>query len=326
MLINYLFIVLSSFLAGVVFVFLLRKFSLKYKILVPQGIPLIGGIAMGLSFIIACLVGFSPYGSLSQGAKGIIIASFIMLVFGVIDDWGELSILAKFLVQIIATALLIFFGIRTQIVQIGILANIIITFIWVLGITNAFNHLDVLDGLCSGTAIIVSLTFFAISLLNGDIKNVILALALSGAIFSFFIYNLPPAKVYMGNSGSHFLGFTLAAIALFISYAPLERKIALLTPLLILGLPIFDTGFLIFMRIRQGRSALKKSNDHLALRFLKLGFSKNKTLLSMLIIALFFSFCAIVISQISNFFGVVIIAFVLLVSLVLTNKMARVSI
>jgi UDP-GlcNAc:undecaprenyl-phosphate GlcNAc-1-phosphate transferase len=266
------------------------------------------------------------YRSLLQEIKGIIIASFIMLVFGIIDDWRELSILAKFLVQIIATTLMIAFGVRTQIAYIGNLANIIITFIWVLGISNAFNHLDVIDGLASGTAIIVSCAFFIISFLGGDIKNVILVLALSGAIFSFFIYNLPPAKIYMGNSGSHFLGFVLAAIALAISYAPLERKVALLSPLLILGFPIFDTVFLILMRLKQGRSVFKKSNDHLALRFLKMGYSKVKTLKAMLSLCLFFCLCGIVVSQVSNQWGITTIAFVVLVIFVLTKKMGKIQI
>jgi UDP-GlcNAc:undecaprenyl-phosphate/decaprenyl-phosphate GlcNAc-1-phosphate transferase len=326
MLINCFLIFFSSFVAGMILVFLFKKIALRYKILTPQGIPLVGGIAMGLSFLFACLVWFLLYRSLLQETKGIIIASFIMLVFGIIDDWRELSILVKFLVQIIATTLMIAFGIRTQIVYIGNLANIIITFIWVLGISNAFNHLDVIDGLASGTAIIVSCAFFIVSFLGGDIKNAILALALSGAIFSFFIYNLPPAKIYMGNSGSHFLGFVLAAIALAISYAPLERKVALLSPLLILGFPIFDTIFLILMRLKQGKLVFKKSNDHLALRFLKMGYSKVKTLKAMLSLCLFFSLCGILVSQVSNQWGITIIAFVVLVIFVLTKKMGKVQI
>jgi UDP-GlcNAc:undecaprenyl-phosphate GlcNAc-1-phosphate transferase len=310
-----------------ILVFLFRKIALRYKILTPQGIPLVGGIAMGLSFLfVACLVWFSLYRSLLQETKGIIIASLIMLVFGIIDDWRELSILAKFLVQIIATTLMIAFGIRTQIVYIGNLANIIITFIWVLGVSNAFNHLDVIDGVAGGTALIISLAFFIISFLGGDIKNAILALALSGAIFSFFIYNFPPAKIYMGNSGSHFLGFALAAIALAISYAPLERKVALLSPLFILGLPIYDTAFLIWARVIKKKLPFKKSNDHLALRFLILGYSKKKTLLTMLTLCLFFSICGILISQLSNLFGIIIIVCAVLVSFVLTNRMNKVQV
>lgn len=324
--INYLLIVLIGFLAGILFVFLLKKLALKYKLLISQGIPLVGGMGMWLSFILVCLFGFSLYGSLSKEAIGIIISSVIMLVFGIIDDWRELSILAKFLVQIIAISFLIFFGIRTRIVYIGDLLNIIITFIWVIGITNAFNHLDVIDGLASGTAIIISFTFFIISLLNGDIKSAVLSLSLAVTSFSFLIYNLPPARVYMGNSGSHFLGFVLAAIALIISYAPLERKVALISPLLILGLPIFDTAFLILMRVGKKRLPFKKSNDHLHLRFLALGYSKKKTLLAMLVWCLFFCLCGVTVSQFSNSWGIVIVVIVVLASLILAKKMSRVTI
>ncbi|GAH05852.1 unnamed protein product, partial [marine sediment metagenome] len=120
------------------------------------------------------------------------------------------------------------------------------TFLWIIGITNAFNHLDILDGLAGGIAVISSAAFFLIALSNANLGVAIPALVLVAVTLSFLRYNLSAAKVYMGNSGSHFLGFTLAAIALGISYAPLERKIALLSPLLILGFPIFDTAFLTF--------------------------------------------------------------------------------
>lgn len=323
---NYFSIIISGFLAGILLIFLLRKIALKYKVLMPQGIPLIGGVAMGLSFIFACLASFLVYKSLTQEVKGIIIASFTMLMFGVIDDWRELSIPAKFLIQIVATALLILFGVKTQIVYIGNLANIIITFIWILGISNAFNHLDVVDGLSAGIAIIASLAFFTVSLLSRDMQNAILALALSGTILSFLIYNFPPAKIYMGNSGSHFLGFVLAAIALTISYAPLERKIALLSPLLILGFPIFDTAFLTLMRIKQGKSVFKKSNDHFVLRVLKKGYSKRKTLLFMLSLGLVFSLSGILLSRVSNLWGIVIIFLVGFLSLGLTKKTSKVAV
>src|SRR3989338_3074225 len=108
---------------------------------------------------------------------------------------GELSIWAKLLVQIIATTALVFFGVKTKIVFFGTFLNLAITYIWVLAITNAFNHLDIMDGLAAGTAIIVSFAFFIISLLNKDMKSAILSLTLTGAAAGFFIYNLPPAKI-----------------------------------------------------------------------------------------------------------------------------------
>ncbi len=291
-----------------------------------------GGIAMGIPFIILYLwvhsLGFFyiPRSILSWQVFGIIISSLIMLVFGVVDDWKELSITTKFLTQIIATSLLIFYGIKTQIIFFSNFLNIIVTFIWIIGITNAFNHLDVMDGLAGGTALMVGFAFWTISILTGQMQTAVLSLILSGVVLGFLIYNFPPAKVYMGNCGSHFLGFVLAAIALLISYAPLERKIALLSPILILGLPIFDTAFLILIRIAKGKSAFKKSEDHLALRFLKIGHSKNKALLFMLSLALLFSVCGILLTQVSNALGLAIVVFVLSVNLVLTTKMSRVKV
>jgi len=289
----------------------------------PLGIPLIGGIAIGLSFVLASTLSLSLYRGFSKEIIGIIIASFMMLIFGVIDDLRELSISAKFLVQIIATSLLILFGIKTQIVYIGDLANIIITFIWVLGIANAINHLDVVDAVAAGTAMFAGLAFFVISLFNGDIKTAILSVALVAATISFLIYNFPPAKIYMGNAGSHFLGFVLAAIALVISYAPLERKVALLSPIVILGLPIFDTAFLILMRTIKKSLPFKKSNDHLALIFLALGYSKKKTLLTMVSLCLVFSVSGVLLSQVSNLLGIGIIVVLVLMSLVLTIRMGK---
>ncbi|MFA5411260.1 MAG: MraY family glycosyltransferase [Candidatus Omnitrophota bacterium] len=326
MLINYLFILLIGFLTGSFFVFLLRKAALKYNLLISQGMPLVGGTAMWLSFVIASLAGFSFSGRLTGEAAAIIISSLLMLIFGIIDDWRELSILAKFLAQIIAASFLIFFGVRTRIVYIGDPLNIIITFIWIIGITNAFNHLDIIDGLASLAAIIISSGFFIIALLNKDINSAILSLALIAAGSGFLIYNFPPAKAYMGNSGSHFLGFVLATVALLISYAPMERKIALLSPILILGLPIFDTAFLVLIRLGKKRLPFKKSNDHLILRFLALGYSKKKALFAMLGLCLFFSLCGIMLSQVSNLFGGLIVISAILVSLCITFYMGRVSI
>jgi len=326
MLIKYLFIVLVSFLCGIIAISLLFRLAKREKLLTPKGVPLIGGIAIGLSFFIASILGLFIHLGLSSQVLGILMASAIMLIFGVIDDLRELTIAYKFLAQIIATSLLIIFGVKTQIVYLGNFINVLITFIWVLAITNAFNHLDVMDGLAAGTAVIVGLAFLVISLLHGDIGTAILSLALSSAIIGFLIYNLPPAKVYMGNSGSHFLGLILAAIALVISYAPLERKIALLSPILILGLPIFDTAFLIFARLNKSKLPFKKSNDHIALRLLKIGFSKSRALLAMLLLCLFFSLSGVLLGRVCNSLGIIIIVVVILISLIISYRIRKVPI
>lgn len=326
MLTNYLLLFLNGFFLGLIFIILLKKFTAARKLLILRGIPLVGGLAIGLSFVLASLFAFSLYGGLSKEAMGIIIAALIILAFGIIDDFRELSISAKFAVQIIAAILLILFGARTHIIYIGNPLNIIITLLWILGITNAFNHLDVMDGLAGSAAAISALAFSALAILSGDLKIIILALTLTGAICSFLFFNFPPAKIYMGNSGSHLVGFILAAIALIISYATMERKIALLSPILILGLPIFDTAFLIFMRLLKARSIVKKSNDHLALRFLKKGHSKNKTLFFMLGFGLLSAACGIILTRLSNFSGLLILVLVALAGLWLAKNMSKVAI
>ncbi|MFH1678057.1 MAG: MraY family glycosyltransferase [Candidatus Omnitrophota bacterium] len=326
MLINYFIIVLFGVLSGMFFISVLRKFTLSHKILIPHGIPLIGGVGMGISFVLAALFGLLFFRGFSREGIGIIVSASIMLIFGLVDDFKRLSVMNKFFIQIIAITFLIFFGVRTQIVYIGDLANLVITFVWILAITNAFNLLDIADGLSAGCGIIASSAFFVVSLLNGDMVTAILSLALAAATLSCFIYNLPPARVYMGNTGSHFLGFSLAAIALAISYAPLGRKVALISPLLILGFPIFDTAFLILMRVSKGRPIFKKSNDHLALRFLSLGYSKSKTLLFMLALSLFFTLCGLSLSQVSNIPGIIIIVSVVIIAVTLTRRMGRVSV
>ncbi len=321
----FLFTFFIAFFLGSIIISILKSFALKRKVLTSKEMPLVGGIGLALSFILSSLIVFSIYGIANLNIKGVIFASLLMLIFGIIDDWRELSIISKFLVQIIATSLLIAFGVRTQIIHLGNFFNILITFIWVLGITNAFNHLDIMDGLCAGVGLIVSLSFFIVALLNADVNVAILSLILAAAIISFLFYNFPPAKVYLGNAGSHFLGFTLAAIAMIISYAPLERKVALVSPLLILGLPIYDTTFLILMRWKSKRSILKKSKDHLTLRFLNLGYSHRRTLIYMYMLGILFSLVGILVSQLPNQLGIRLIALVVIIALALTKRMSRVS-
>jgi UDP-GlcNAc:undecaprenyl-phosphate/decaprenyl-phosphate GlcNAc-1-phosphate transferase len=321
---EFVFAGLISFLLGLAILFWLKRSAIKHKFLAPAGIPFVGGIAIGLSFFLVCLLIFS--GAMVNQIKGILLASLIIWAMGIFDDLRELSVAAKLSVQIIATALLVIFGVRTDIVYLGDTVNIIITFIWVIGITNAFNHLDIIDGLAAVTAVIIAFAFLIISSLNGDFNSVILSLVLIGGVLSFLLRNLPPAKVYMGNSGSHFLGFILAAIALLISYATLEKKAALLSPLVILWLPVFDTTFLVFTRIRKRKMPFNKSNDHLVLRLISLGYSKKKSLLIMSGLGLFFPLCGVMLSRADNLSGLAIFGLILLVTLYVSYRMGGIKV
>jgi len=321
-------IFLFSFLAGLFSVVLLKLISAKFKFLLREKVPMTGGIAIAIAFLY--VFGFMSNilypDYIPVQIKGIILASMMILISGIIDDFIELSVGAKLCIQLICVAVLIYSGVMTKIVYIGYFANLLITFLWVVGITNAFNHLDVLDGVAAAAAFIISVSFGFISWLHQDTVTLVMALSIAGSVFSFLVFNFPPAKIYMGNSGSHFLGFFFSAMALSISYAPMERKVALLTPLLILGFPIFDTAFLIIMRIRNKKLPFEKSQDHIALRILSTGISKRTTLCKISILCVFFCICGITVSQANNLFGLVIVALAIFMGLLITSSLGKVTV
>jgi UDP-GlcNAc:undecaprenyl-phosphate GlcNAc-1-phosphate transferase len=317
---------LGSFLLSVLFLLVAKEVSRRWDFLTSKGIPSIGGISMGLAFFAVFLSIGPSIASFPKEIQGVLIASVLMLIFGIVDDHVELSVIQKFAVQLIAASVLVGFGVRTDFVYVGDPVNIAVSLLWIIGITNAMNLLDVMDGLAGGTTLLILSGFCAISAMNGDHLTLILSCVLGGTVFGFWVYNVPPAKIYMGNSGSHFLGIVLAAISLTARYATLERPIALLAPILLMGFPILDTLFLILMRMRKGRSAFDKSKDHMALRFLKRGYSKRKTLAVMMGWTLFFVMVGVILSKVSNLFAILPLVFAGLGSFILMKKMSRVRI
>jgi UDP-GlcNAc:undecaprenyl-phosphate/decaprenyl-phosphate GlcNAc-1-phosphate transferase len=324
--INYFLIFIASGILSFFSTFFLNKASLKYRFLINRGISLSAGISAAVSFFTVACVFLYLTRSFSKASLAILSSSAIMLGFGILDDIFELSVRAKFSVEIIAATLLIYFGVSTKIIYFGLVPNIIITIFWVLLITNAANHLDIVDGLAGCAGLIAGAGFLAVSLFHGDLQMVIMTLSFLGAISGFLLLNLPPAKVYMGNSGSHFIGFTLAALSIAVSYASNENKIALLSPFFILGLLIFDTTFLILMRLLKSRSIFKKSNDHFALKLLKKGFSKRAVLCLIVFLALLYSATGVSLIFAGNQFSIIAIVCVFLISLALIFKIGKVEI
>jgi UDP-GlcNAc:undecaprenyl-phosphate GlcNAc-1-phosphate transferase len=193
---------LVSFLLSALFLVLLRVASVRRHFLISQGVPLIGGISMGLAFFAGFLWSGPSAVNLPREMQGILIASVVMLIAGVLDDQRELSVIQKFGVQLIAATILVTFGVRTNFVYVGDLWNIVVSLLWLIGITNAINLLDVMDGLAGGTSLVIISGFCVISAMNGDFLTLTLACVLGGTVLGFWIFNVPPAKVYMGNSGS----------------------------------------------------------------------------------------------------------------------------
>jgi UDP-GlcNAc:undecaprenyl-phosphate GlcNAc-1-phosphate transferase len=202
----------------------------------------------------------------------------------------------------------------------------LVTFFWILGITNAFNLLDIMDGLAAGAALIVGSALLAIALLNPDLNMQILSIILCAVTFGFLVFNLPPARIYLGNSGSHFLGFMIGAITLILRYASKDNAIALLSPIVILWLPITDTLLLMIFRIIKGKIPFKKSNDHIAFRIRFFAASPKKTILSMFLLCFFFSFAGVILTKVSNLWAVGIIFAMFLFSIILFWKLIKIDI
>jgi len=323
--VNNLVVGIGGFWLTTVSLFGFRAVAYRRRMFLREGVPLVGGVGIAFSFTCLAFLGLFFFASIPATAVGIIAASLLMLAFGISDDLFELSVVAKFAVQLIAVTVLIFCGVKTRIIYIGGALNIAVTFLWILGITNAFNLLDILDGLAASVALMISLGFFTIGMLGGDTHTMILSLSLAAAVSSFLVFNLPPAQMYMGNAGSHFLGFLLAAVAVFISYAPQEKPVALFSPLIILGLPIVDTAFLIVIRLLKKSLPFKKSNDHPALKLVASGLSKPRALSLMCLLCLFFVSCGVALVKVPNTLGIAITVLVALASLWFGIAIARIK-
>ena len=245
-------------------------------------IPRLGGLAIFLGFLFSVLV-FAP---LTREIQGILLGAVIIVVLGVLDDIMVLGAKLKFVVQICAAIMPVMHGVRIErfsnfnpfsdelYINLGWL-SIPVTIIWIVGITNAVNLIDGLDGLAVGVSSIASFTLLAIGLLVGDPAVAIIMAALAGACVGFMPYNLNPATIFMGDTGSTFLGFILASISvtgLFKFYAVISFAV----PFLILGLPIFDTLFAIIRRVLHGQSPMAPDRGHVHHRLMDMGFNQKQ--------------------------------------------------
>lgn len=291
-----------------------------------KGKPCLGGVAIYIAFVCGCLSLYFLAPAYNHKLIGIIVFSGFIVLLGFIDDAKDLRPSEKIIVELIAAGFLMSFGILTKITFLPMWLNVVITFVWILLITNAFNLLDIADGLTSGLVIIISLTLFVISLLNNDIFSAVILMALIGAHLGFLKYNYPPARFYMGDTGSLCSGFLLAVVAININYATLERPIALITPVLVMSLPLYDTLFLIIMRIIKRKPVFSKTNDHFALRLITMGYSARKSVWVMYLFSIFLALSSLIVAFGSNLTGIIMIAVVILVFIVMGKKIGMVKV
>ncbi len=248
-------------------------------------VPRVGGVAILLAVLAAALVlgdqfNFTQFGTILVGAAGI---SFL----GVIDDRWGLRPLVKLLGQIAAGLLLYASGVAIGMFHLPLL-NLAATVLWVALITNALNLLDNMDGLAGGTAAIVSAYFALMCSFSGQYLVGALAIAVLGACIGFLAYNLNPAQIFMGDSGALFLGFLLAAIGIKLRFPDNVTFVTWMVPVLVLGLPIFDTSLVIVSRLRRRRNPLTTPGlDHVSHRLVAAGLTQREAVLTLYVV----SFC-----------------------------------
>jgi UDP-GlcNAc:undecaprenyl-phosphate GlcNAc-1-phosphate transferase len=248
-----------------------------------QPVAYLGGVAVALAFGLSVLwvkftqapsQGFSPwiFGlEKGRGVYAIGLGGLIALVLGLLDDKHALSPKVKFLGQLAGAVVLLSFGLRLRFVSHPLLSGVL-TVLWVLTVTNALNFVDIMDGLAASVGLAASLAFCAFAANGGRLDDALAAAALAGACAGFLPLNWRPARIYLGDAGSHFLGFSLAAISLNLRYSH-QNELAVFSPLVILALPLFDLGLMIVIRTHKGIPPWKGSPDHVPLRLRVVGFS-----------------------------------------------------
>jgi len=291
-----------------------------------EGVSKLGGVAIFAAFLSAVFLSQARLHYAEPKLLAILGCLGLMFLLGLADDLLNLSATGKLIGQFIIALFLFFAGVKTQIQFLPAWANVALTILWLVAITNAFNLLDILDGLATGIAIVSCLTFWYMANLNGNFAAGVLAASLLGANLAFFKFNFFPAKLYMGDSGSLFNGFSLAAIAIIISYAPAGREVALFAPLLILALPVYDLLFVVVMRLVGKRPITKKSKDHFALRLITHGLSAQRVVLFMYALNCLFSLAAVFLLKSPNAIGVIVLTLAVFIWIFIAYKISRISI
>ena len=298
---NVFIIVIVTFLASLILVPIVKKIAIHINAMdepnerkihkVPM--PRLGGLAIFLAF----LLGYMLYGEISTQMLSILIGSFLLILVGIVDDINSVKARYKLIVQIVAAAIVVLYG-ELYFTNVSLLGfNIYFNEFWgsltsiifIVAITNAINLIDGLDGLAAGISSIYFLTIAIIAFILNRIGglDVIISLIMLGSTLGFLFHNFPPAKIFMGDTGSLFLGFMISVIAL-LGYK-VTTFTSLIVPIIILAIPIFDTVFAIIRRLLKGQNIGVADKEHFHHQLLKMKYSPTKSILIIYVIDIAFA-------------------------------------
>lgn len=263
-------------------------------------IPRLGGLAIYVGFLASVLASVHVTWEL----MGILAGGTAILLLGVIDDIYQIPAKAKLVGQIAAASVLLLFDIRIEwitnpfgsMIYLDMLA-IPITLIWVVSLTNTLNLIDGLDGLAAGVSIIAAVTIFLMAVSQNLDLVAVLTAALAGSALGFLYFNFSPAKIFMGDTGSMFLGYMLAAVSV-VGTVKSAATIALIVPMVALGLPILDTACAIIRRFNNGQPIFKPDRGHLHHRLLDMGLSQKQVVLLLYMVSILLGMSAILMTEV----------------------------
>ena len=286
-------------------------------------IPLLGGVAIYGAFIAALLL-FGDRFRINE-LLSILIGASLMSFLGVWDDRRSLSPLLKLVGQFLAASILVISG-----VYIGTFPwealNIAVTLLWVVVVTNAMNLMDNMDGLSGGIGAVAAIFFLLLAAMNDQYLVGALSAALVGACLGFLVYNFNPASIFMGDAGALFLGFILAAVAIKLRFPEGVQIVTWMVPVLILGLPLFDTALVIFSRLRRGYNPFTTpGKDHTSHRLVALGYTRREAVLICYLICAGLGVIALFITEASILEGYVVGGITALAALASLVRLERVD-
>lgn len=278
-------------------------------------IPRMGGLAIFLGFIVSFLI----FGEINREIQGILLGAVIIIILGVLDDILTLKALPKFLVQLVAAVIVVLHGCRIEHFlgfSLPAWLSYPISVIWIVAITNAVNFIDGLDGLAAGVSAISAGTMLVVALLlvpdGTAMISAILLAGIVGACIGFIPFNFNPASIFMGDTGSTFLGFMLASVSifgLFKTYAVISFAV----PFLVLGLPIFDICFAVIRRLAKGQSPMHADRGHVHHRLIDMGFSQKQAVAISYLLSAILGLSAVVLTDRGEIQALIFLAAVVVV-------------
>ncbi|KOS66649.1 UDP-phosphate N-acetylglucosaminyl 1-phosphate transferase [Lysinibacillus contaminans] len=325
---------IAAFVASILLTPLVKRLAFRigavdapnYRKVHARIMPRLGGLAIFLAFLIGIGILYPFLQSIQQPLNtgkyllpAVIIGACIIVATGVVDDMREISAKAKMLGQLLAALIVIFVGgIQIDFINLPFVGelnfgflSIPLTLLWIVGITNAINLIDGLDGLAAGVSSIALITLAGMAFIMGNVFVLAIAGILAAATIGFLFYNFHPAKIFMGDTGALFLGFMISVLAL-LGFKNIT-VIALIIPVIMLGVPISDTFFAIVRRVRMKKKWSDPDKSHLHHRLLDMGFTHRQTVLIIYGIAMMFGLAAIIFSM-AKFWGAMLLITVILVA------------